>query len=229
MIGFEQYLMLNKIFTTLDKSVADIPDGATIMIGGFGDVGMPFGLIEALIRHSARDLTLVCNHAGRGEEGIARVIRQGRVRKMICSFPTQQSAVVLSEFLRAGRIELELVPQGTLAERIRAGGSGIEGFYTPTGFGTEVAADKPVMNFDGIDCILERALKADYAFVRAKLADRWGNLNYNQSARNFNPPMAMAGKCTIAEVDDIVELGTIDPESVVTPGIFVQRVVRSVS
>ena len=138
-----------------------------------------------------------------------------------------QSAVVLSEFLRAGKIELELTPQGTLAERIRAGGSGIEGFYTPTGYGTEIAEGKPVMNFDGIDCILERALKADYAFVRAKQADRWGNLTYDQSARNFNPPMAMAGKCTIAEVDDIVALGELDPETVVTPGIFVQRVAKT--
>ena len=188
--------MLNKIIASLDQSVADIPDGATIMIGGFGDAGMPEGLVQALIRHHARHLTLISNHAGRGETGIGQLIRQGRVRKMVCSFPQAKSATVLSEFLRAGKIELELTPQGTLAERIRAGGSGIEGFYTPTGFGTEVAADKPVMNFDGIDCILERALKADYAFVRAKLADRWGNLVYSKSARNFGPSMAMACKTT---------------------------------
>ncbi len=219
--------MLNKITTSLELSVADIPDGATIMIGGFGDAGMPEGLVQALIRHHARDLTLISNHAGRGETGIAQLIRQGRVRKMVCSFPQAKSAVVLSEFLRAGKIELELTPQGTLAERIRAGGSGIEGFYTPTGYGTEVAEGKPTMTFDGIDCVFERALKADYAFVRAQHGDRWGNLTYNQSSRNFNPPMAMAGRCTIAEVDEIVDLGAIHPEQVVTPGIFVQRVVKT--
>ena len=219
--------MLNKIIATLDQAVADIPDGATIMIGGFGDAGMPEGLVQALIRHHAKDLTLISNHAGRGETGAAQLIRQERVRKMVCSFPTAKSAVVLSEFLRVGKIELELVPQGTLAERIRAGGSGIEAFYTPTGYGTEIAEGKPTMTLDGIDCILERALKADYAFVRAQQGDRWGNLTYNQSSRNFNPPMAMAGRCTIAEVDDIVELGAIHPEQVVTPGIFVQRVVKT--
>ena len=219
--------MLNKIFESLDKTVADIPDGATIMVGGFGDAGMPYGLLEALIRHQAKDLTLISNHAGRGEEGIAQLIRQGRVRKMICSYPTAKSAVVLSEFLRAGKIEHELVPQGSLAERIRAGGSGIEAFYTPTGYGTEIAVGKPTMTFDGIDCILERALKADYAFVRARDADRWGNLTYDQSARNFNPPMAMAGRCTIAEVDNIVELGALHPEHIITPSIFVQRVVKT--
>ncbi len=219
--------MLDKIIASLDQAVADIPDGATVMIGGFGDAGMPEGLVQALIRHHAKDLTLISNHAGRGETGAARLIQQGRVRKMVCSFPTAKSAVVLSEFLRAGKIELELVPQGTLAERIRAGGSGIEAFYTPTGYGTEIAAGKLTMTLDGIDCILERALKADYAFVRARHADRWGNLTYNQSSRNFNPPMAMAGRCTIAEVDEIVELGAIHPEQVITPGIFVRRVVKT--
>ncbi len=219
--------MLNKIIASFDLAVADIPDGASIMFGGFGNAGVAEGLIQALIRHHAKDLTLIANNAGRGEEGIALLIKQRRVRKMICSFPRAKSAVVLREHLLAGQIELELVPQGTLAERIRAGGSGIQGFYTPTGYGTEIAEGKPTLTLDGIDCILERALKADYAFVRGKLGDRWGNLTYNQSARNFNPPMAMAGRCTIAEVDEIAELGAIAPDHVVTPGIFVKRVVKT--
>jgi len=219
--------MLNKITTSFDQAVADIPDGATIMFGGFGNAGVAEGLIQALLRHRAKNLTLIANNAGRGEAGIALLIKQDRVRKMICSFPRAKNAVVLGEHLRAGKIELELVPQGTLAERIRAGGAGIEGFYTPTGYGTEIAEGKPTMMLDGVDCILERALKADYAFVRGHKADRWGNLTYNQAARNFNPLMAMAGRCTIAEVDDIVELGDIDPHHVVTPGIFVQRVVKT--
>ena len=219
--------MLNKIIASLNQAVADIPDGATIMFGGFGNAGVAEGLIQALLRHRAKNLTLIANNAGRGEAGIALLIKQDRVRKMICSFPRAKNAVVLAEHLRAGKIELELVPQGTLAERIRAGGAGIEGFYTPTGYGTDIAAGKPTMTLDGIDCVLERALKADYAFVRGHQADRWGNLTYNQAARNFNPLMAMAGRCTIAEVDDIVDLGAIAPEHVVTPGIFVQRVVKT--
>lgn len=219
--------MLNKIVKSLDECVADVHDGASILVGGFG-IGIAEGLLRALLLQGAKNLTLVHNNAGRGEDDLARLIKHGRVAKMICTYPESKIADSFREKYRAGKIELELVPQGTLAERIRAGGSGIEGFYTRTGVGTEISAGKEVKEFNGITCLLERALRADFAFVRAKTADRWGNLVYNKSGRNFNPVMAMAGKVTIAEVDEIVDLGGIDPEHVVTPGIFVQRVVKTV-
>lgn len=219
--------MLNKVIDSLDEAVADVRDGASIMIGGFGGAGFADGLMEALIRQGAGRLTLIANHAGRGESGMAVLVKQGRVAKVICSFPEAKDAQIFREKYLAGKIKLELVPQGTLAERMRAGGSGIEGFYTPTGAGTEIAEGKEVREINGVACVLEHALRADFAFVRAKAGDRWGNLIYNQAGRNFNPVMAMAGRVAIAEVDEIVELGTFNPEHVVTPGIFVQRVVRT--
>lgn len=219
--------MLNKIVASLDAAVADVPDGASILIGGFGSAGMAEGLLAALLRQGAKKLTLISNNAGRGDGAFAQLVKQDRVSKMICSFPEAKEAYHFREKFFAGKIELELSPQGTLAERIRAGGSGIEGFYTPTGVGTEIAAGKPTMEFDGVTCLLERALRADYAFVCGKAADRWGNVVYDKAQRNFNPIMAMAGRITIAEVDSIVELGALNPEHVVTPAIFVQRVVKT--
>ncbi len=218
--------MLNKIVDTLGEAVADVPDGASILIGGFG-VGIAEGLLVALLRQGARNLTLVYNNAGKDENNLARLIKHDRVAKMICTFPEGKDAYIFRDKYLAGKIELELVPQGTLAERMRAGGSGIGGFYTRAGVGTEIAAGKEVKEFDGVPHILERALRADYAFVRARKADRWGNLTYNKAGRNFNPVVAMAGKVTIAETDEIVDLGALDPEHIVTPGIFVQRVVRT--
>jgi 3-oxoadipate CoA-transferase alpha subunit len=219
--------MLNKVVASLDQAVTDIHDGASVMIGGFGNAGYADGLIAALARQGAKHLTVISNHAGRGESGIAALVKQDRVAKVVCSFPEARDAQIFREKYLAGKIELELVPQGTLAERMRAGGSGIEGFYTPAGVGTEIAEGKETREINGVACVLEHALRADFALIRAKTADRWGNLMYNQSARNFNPVMAMAAKVTIAEVDDIVELGALDPEQVVTPMIFVQRVVKT--
>ncbi len=219
--------MLNKIVNSLATAVADVRDGATILVGGFGGAGVPEGLITALLRQGTKDLTLIHNNAGRDETSIAPLIKHDRVAKLICTFPEAKTAYIFRDKFLAGKIKLELVPQGTLAERIRAGGSGIEGFYTPTGVGTEVAEGKDRREINGVMCILEYGLRADFAFVRARLGDRWGNLVYNQASRNFNPMMAMAGKIAIAEVDDVVELGGLNPEHVVTPGIFVQRVVKT--
>ena len=219
--------MLNKIVNSLATAVADVRDGATILVGGFGGAGVPEGLITALLRQGTKDLTLIHNNAGRDETSIAPLIKHDRVAKLICTFPEAKTAYIFRDKFLAGKIKLELVPQGTLAERIRAGGSGIEGFYTPTGVGTEVAEGKDRREINGVMCILEYGLLADFAFVRARLGDRWGNLVYNQASRNFNPMMAMAGKIAIAEVDDVVELGGLNPEHVVTPGIFVQRVVKT--
>jgi len=219
--------MLNKIVYSLATAVADVRDGATILVGGFGGAGVPEGLITALLRQGTKDLTLIHNNAGRDETSIAPLIKHDRVAKLICTFPEAKTAYIFRDKFLAGKIKLELVPQGTLAERIRAGGSGIEGFYTPTGVGTEVAEGKDRREINGVMSILEYGLRADFAFVRARLGDRWGNLVYNQASRNFNPMMAMAGKIAIAEVDDVVELGGLNPEHVVTPGIFVQRVVKT--
>jgi 3-oxoadipate CoA-transferase alpha subunit len=219
--------MLNKIVATVEEAVADVHDGASIMIGGFGGAGVADGLMEALIRQGARRLTLIANHAGRGESGMAVLVKQDRVAKVICSFPEAKDAQIFREKYLAGKVELELVPQGTLSERMRAGGSGIEGFYTPAGVGTEIAEGKEVREINGVACVLEHALRADFSFIRAKAADRWGNLVYNQAGRNFNPVMARAAKVTIAEVDDVVDLGAFNPEHVVTPMIFVQRVVKT--
>lgn len=217
---------MDKTIASLADAVAGIGDGATVMIGGFGGSGAPIELIHALIDKRPKDLTVINNNAGNGRIGIAAMIDAGMVRKMICSFPRSSDPRAFTERYLAGEIELELVPQGTLAERIRAGGAGIPAFYTPTGFGTELAEGKPIGVFDGRSYVQERWLRADFAIVKAHVADIHGNLTYNKAARNFNPLMCMAAEKTIAQVSRIVPLGQIDPEHVVTPGIFVDRVVE---
>ena len=208
-----------------DTAVRGIADGSTVLIGGFGRAGLPFALIDAVRRNGARDLTVVNNNAGNGDTGLAALLAAGAVRKMICSFPRQSDSHVFDELYRAGRIELEVVPQGNLAERIRAGGAGIGGFYTPTGVGTLLAEGKELRTIDGRDYVLEYPIKADLALIRAHRADLLGNLVYRKTGRNFGPIMATAATLTVAEVFEVVPLGGIDPEVVVTPGIFVDRVV----
>jgi 3-oxoadipate CoA-transferase, alpha subunit len=208
-----------------DTAVRGITDGSTVLIGGFGRAGLPFALIDAVRRSGARDLTVVNNNAGNGDTGLAALLAAGAVRKMICSFPRQSDSHVFDELYRAGRIELELVPQGNLAERIRAGGAGIGGFYTPTGVGTLLAEGKELRTIDGRDYVLEYPIKADVALIRAHRADPMGNLVYRKTGRNFGPIMATAATLTVAEVSEVVPLGGIDPEVVTTPGIFVNRVV----
>ena len=217
--------MIDKTVSTPAAAVADIPDGATVMIGGFGTAGMPSQLIDALIDQGARDLTIVNNNAGNGEVGLAALLKKKRVRKIICSFPRQTDSYVFDSLYHAGEIELELVPQGNLAERIRAAGAGIGAFFTPTAYGTPLAEGKETRIIDGRGYVLEYPISADFALVKAEKGDRWGNLVYRKTARNFGPIMASAAKCTVVQVREIVELGAIDPEVVVTPGIFVQRVV----
>ena len=209
------------------SAVADVHDGATIMIGGFGNAGMPRALIDALIAQGARDLTIVNNNAGNGDTGLAALLAAGRVRKIICSFPRQTDSHVFDGLYRSGKIELELTPQGNLAERIRAAGAGIGGFFSPTGYGTLLAEGKETRLINGRYYVLESPIHADYALIKALKADRWGNLVYRKAARNFGPIMAMAAKCTIAQVDEVVALGDLDPEVIITPGIFVKRVVQS--
>ena len=221
--------MIDKIVDTAANALSDVPDGATVMIGGFGNAGMPSALIDALIDQGARDLVVVNNNAGNGETGLAALLKARRVRKIFCSFPRQADSQVFDVLYRAGEIELELVPQGNLAERIRAAGAGIGGFFTPTGYGTPLADGKETRVLDGRPMVFETAIHADFALIKARTADRWGNLVYRKTARNFGPAMAMAARCTVVQVDEIVELGTLDPEAVVTPGIFVQRVVRVAS
>jgi 3-oxoadipate CoA-transferase alpha subunit len=218
--------VINKIIPTLEEAVADIHDGATVMIGGFGNAGMPAALIDALIAQGARDLTIVNNNAGNGDTGLAALLKARQVRKIICSFPRQADSHVFDALYRAGEIELELTPQGNLAERIRAAGAGIGGFFTPTGYGTLLAEGKETRLINGRHYVLESPIHADFALIKALRGDRWGNLVYRKTARNFGPIMAMAAKCAIAQVSDIVELGELDPENIVTPGIFVQRVVK---
>ncbi|WJS90287.1 3-oxoacid CoA-transferase subunit A [Microbacterium testaceum] len=217
--------MIDKTVPDLEAAVAGIADGATVMIGGFGRAGQPVELIDALIAHGARDLTVVNNNAGNGDTGLAALLAAGQVRKMICSFPRQSDSWVFDGLYRAGEVELELVPQGNLAERIRAAGAGIGGFFTPTGFGTQLAEGKETRRIDGRDYVLEYPIRADAALISARAADRWGNLVYRETARNFGPIMAAAATTTIVQVDEIVELGSLDPESVVTPGLYVDRVV----
>ncbi|HEX7272302.1 MAG TPA: 3-oxoacid CoA-transferase subunit A [Casimicrobiaceae bacterium] len=218
--------MISKIVASTAAAVADVPDGATVMVGGFGTAGMPSELVDALIAQGARELTIVSNNAGNGDTGLAALLKAKRVRKVICSFPRQTDSWHFDALYRAGEIQLELVPQGNLAERIRAAGAGIGAFYTPTGFGTQLAAGKETRRIDGRDYVLEYPIHADFAFVKALRGDRWGNLVYRKTARNFGPIMASAAKCTIAQVREIVNLGDLDPEAVVTPGIFVQRLVE---
>ena len=218
--------MINKIFATAQTALADVPDGATVMISGFGGAGMPSELIDGLIAQGATDLTVVNNNAGNGDSGLAALIAAGRVRKILCSFPRQVDSWHFDRLYRAGKLELELVPQGTLAERIRAAGSGVGGFFTPTAFGTRLAEGKETRSIGGRDYVLEYPIHADYALIKADRADRWGNLVYRKTARNFAPVMAAAARCTVVQVRETVELGALDPETIVKPGIFVKRVVR---
>jgi 3-oxoadipate CoA-transferase alpha subunit len=218
--------MIDKTVASVAEAVAGIHDGATVMIGGFGAAGMPAELIDALIAQGARDLTIVNNNAGNGDTGLAALLKAGRVRKIVCSFPRQTDSWVFDELYRSGRIELELVPQGNLAERIRAAGAGIGAFFTPTGYGTQLAEGRETRRIDGRDYVLEHPIRADFALIKALRGDRWGNLVYRKTARNFGPIMASAAKCAIAQVDEIVPLGALDPEAIVTPGIFVRRVVQ---
>src|SRR6266513_803447 len=218
--------MVNKLFASPQAALADIPDGATVMIGGFGNAGMPATLIDTLIAQGARNLTIVNNNAGNADTGLAALIAAKRVRKILCSFPRQADSWHFDKAYRAGEIELELVPQGTLAERIRAAGAGIGAFFTPTAFGTLLAKGKETRRIGERDYVLEHPIHADYALIKADRADRWGNLVYRKTARNFAPIMAAAAKCTVVQVRETVQLGVLDPESIVTPGIFVKRVVR---
>jgi 3-oxoadipate CoA-transferase alpha subunit len=208
-----------------DEAVADIPDGATVLVGGFGTAGQPMELIDALRRHGAGDLTVVNNNAGNGDHGLAALLKTGNVRKIICSFPRQSDSWVFDDLYRSGRIELEVVPQGNLAERMRAAGAGIGGFFTPTGVGTPLAEGKEERTIEGRDYVLELPLHGDYALIKAHRADRMGNLVYRKTARNFGPVMATAASTTIAQVSAVVDTGDLDPEVIVTPSIFVDRVV----
>ena len=218
--------MVDKIYPGLDAAVAGISDGATIMIGGFGNAGMPRELIDAVIAQGATDLTIVNNNAGNGDTGLAALLAAGRVKKIICSFPRQTDSHVFDGLYRSGKIELELTPQGNLAERIRAAGAGIGAFFTPTGYGTQLAEGKETRVINGRHYVLEYPIHADYALIKAEKADRWGNLVYRKAARNFGPIMAKAANCSIVQVSKVVDLGELDAEAIVTPGIFVQRVVQ---
>ena len=217
--------MIDKVVAGVEAALAGVADGATVMIGGFGGAGQPAELIDALIAQGARELTIVNNNAGNGETGLAALLKAGRVRKIICSFPRQVDSQVFDGLYRAGQLELELVPQGNLAERIRAAGAGIGGFFTPTGYGTELARGKETRLIDGRWQVLESPIHADLALIKAEAGDRWGNLVYRKTARNFGPIMAMAARLTVASVHELLPLGGLDPEHIVTPGIFVQRVV----
>ncbi len=218
--------MIDKIATSVEQALDAVPDGATVMIGGFGTAGIPGELIDGLIGQGARDLTIVNNNAGNADHGLAALLKAGRVRKVICSFPRQADSWVFDELYRAGKIELELVPQGNLSERIRAAGAGIGAFFTPTGFGTDLARGKETREIDGRPYVLEYPIHGDLALIKAERGDRWGNLTYRMAARNFGPVMAMAARRTIASVHEVVPLGALDPEAIVTPGIFVSRIVR---
>lgn len=223
--------MINKIAPSIEQALAGVQDGATVLIGGFGTAGIPNELIDGLITQGARELTVVNNNAGNGDSGLAALLKTGRVRKIICSFPRQADSHVFDALYRSGKIELELVPQGNLAERLRAAGAGVGAFFTPTGFGTELAKNpdgsaKEIRDIDGKSYVLEYPIQGDIALIKAEAGDRWGNLVYRKAARNFGPVMATAAKRTIATVHEIVELGSLAPEAVVTPGIHVTRIVR---
>jgi 3-oxoadipate CoA-transferase alpha subunit len=218
--------LINKIAASVADALADVRDGATVMIGGFGTAGIPDELIAGLIAQGAKDLTVVNNNAGNADVGLAAMLKAGRVRKIICSFPRQADSYVFDELYRSGKIELELVPQGNLAERIRAAGAGIGAFFTPTGYGTELAKGKETREINGKHYVLELPIYGDVALIKAECGDRWGNLTYRKAARNFGPVMAMAAKKTVATVHEIVELGGMNPEHIVTPGIFVHQIVK---
>ena len=218
--------MINKIVQTMAEAMADVRDGSVVLVGGFGSIGQPNALIEGLIEQGAKDLTVVANNSGVGYVGLAKLLDTGRVRKIVCSFPRTADPVVFERLWREGKIELECVPQGTMAERMRAAGAGIPAFYTATAVGTKLAAGKEEREIHGRKYILEEALHGDVALVEAWEADRWGNLTFNASARNFNPVMATAAQLTIVQSQHIVELGALDPEKIATPGIFVDRVLH---
>lgn len=218
--------MINKIVQTMADAMAGIKDGSTVLVGGFGSVGQPNALIDGLIEQGATDLTVVANNPGVGRVGLARLLDLGRVRKIACSFPRSSDPVVFETLYREGKIELEILPQGTMAERMRAAGAGIPAFYTATSVGTKLAGGKEEREFDGRTYVMEKAIQGDVALVEAWQADRWGNLTYRSSGRNFNPVMAMAAKLTIVQTQHLVELGELDPEKIVTPGMFVHRVLH---
>ena len=218
--------MINKLADSVAQALQGVADGATVLIGGFGTAGIPGELIDGLIAQGARDLTVVNNNAGNGDQGLAALLKTGRVRKIICSFPRQVDSFVFDDLYRSGKIELELVPQGNLAERLRAAGAGIGAFFCPTAHGTELAEGKETRQINGRQYVLEYPIHGDLALIKAEKGDRWGNLTYRKSARNFGPVMATAAKTTIATVHEVVELGGLDPEAIVTPGIYVSKVVR---
>ena len=218
--------MINKIAPSIEAALAGVKDGSTVMIGGFGTAGIPNELIDGLIAQGAKDLVIVNNNAGNADTGLAALLKAGRVRKIICSFPRQADSYVFDELYRSGKLELELVPQGNLAERIRAAGAGVGAFFSPTGYGTDLAKGKETREINGKHYVLELPIYGDVALIRAEKGDRWGNLVYRKAARNFGPVMATAARLTVATVHEVVELGALDPESVVTPGIFVSKIVR---
>lgn len=218
--------MIDKVASSVMQALQGLADGSTVLIGGFGTAGIPNELIDGLIGQGARDLTVVNNNAGNGDTGLAALLKTGRVRKIICSFPRQADSHVFDALYRSGRIELELVPQGNLAERLRAAGAGIGAFFTPTGFGTDLARGKETREIDGRPYVLEYPIQGDLALIKAERGDRWGNLTYRKAARNFGPVMATAARKTVASVHELVGLGELDPESIVTPGIFVTHVVQ---
>ncbi|OTG91194.1 3-oxoacid CoA-transferase subunit A [Acinetobacter sp. ANC 3832] len=218
--------MIDKTSALLMEALSQIKDGSTIMISGFGTAGQPAELIYGLVELGLKDLVIINNNASNGEYGLAQLLKAGAVRKLICSFPRQADSYIFDELYRAGKIELELVPQGNLACRIQATGMGLGPIYTPTGFGTLLAEGKPTLNYEGKDFVLENPIHADFALIKAQQGDRWGNLVYRKAARNFGPIMAMAADCTIAQVSEVIELGQLDPEHIITPGIFVQHVIQ---
>lgn len=218
--------MINKIADSVAEAMEGIQDGATVLIGGFGTAGIPGELIDGLIAQGARDLTVVNNNAGNGDAGLAALLKAGRVRKILCSFPRQADSYVFDELYRSGKLELELVPQGNLAERLRAAGAGVGAFFCPTAFGTELAKGKETREINGRQYVLEYPIHGDVALIKAEKGDRWGNLTYRKAARNFGPVMATAAKRTIASVHEIAELGELNPENVITPGIFVSKIVK---
>ena len=218
--------MINKIAPSITAALAEVKDGSTVMIGGFGTAGIPNELIDGLIAQGAKDLVIVNNNAGNGESGLAALLKAGQVRKVICSFPRQADSHIFDALYRSGKIELELVPQGNLAERIRAAGAGVGAFFSPTGYGTELAKGKETREINGKFYVLEMPIYGDVALIKAESGDRWGNLIYRKAARNFGPVMATAAKMTVATVHEIVELGELDPENIVTPGIFVSKIVK---
>lgn len=218
--------MINKLVYTIESALEGLRDGATVMISGFGDAGSPFELVHGVLDTGVRDLTIISNNAGTHQRGIALLMQEKRIKRILCSYPRSSGAVVMEEMYKKGEIELELIPQGTLVEKIRCGGSGIPAFYTKTGVGTPLGEGKEVKTIRGEQYLMEESVTADFSLIKGKMADRWGNIVYDKTGRNFGPVMAMAGRVTVVQVEQVVELGGIDPEHVVTPGIFVNRVIQ---